>query len=386
MTGHRPSDLPRLLIDDAACINVRGRTPVCAACKDACAAQALTLSLDRVELDSGRCTACGACAAKCPAGAIALPAFSPPAFVRSLSGRPAVHIHCSAGADGAAGRDDAFVIACHKVLDARVLAAAAAAGTTCFELHGLGQCGPCPKGSAVAPVASIQATLQAWFAQDAPQVRVVADGRDEAQAQRWQEDRVTRSRRGFLSGAGLRASAGGAALQRAHAGAPEHATAPPPVDLEHRRAASYQAVLREHAAALPWRHLPWRQRSIGPACTACMACAQRCPTGALVGVHESGARRIDYELGLCTGCRLCEQICPEQAITSQPATSVDEVVAGPVTLMSRPRCVCASCRRPYVADGGAAELCPACRKERALKHDWLGQLGVGGARRDLGAV
>ena len=385
MTFNRSSELPGLLVDDGACINVRGRAHVCAACRDACAARALTLSLDGVALDPGRCTACGACAAKCPAGAIGLRTFSPQEFVLSLGGQPAVHIHCSASADGAAGIDNGVVIACHNVLDARLLAAASAAGTGSFQLHGLGQCGPCPKGSAVAQVALIQTTLQIWFEHAAPQVQAVAESRNEAQAQRWHAARLSRSRRGFLCGAGLRASVVATTRQPSGAGAHAYESGSSPVNLEHGHAASYQAVLREHAADLPWRQLPWRKRSISEACTACMACVQRCPTGALTAPAEPAAHRIDFELGLCTDCRLCEQICPQQAIVAQPAAQVGDVVSGRVTLLSRALQHCASCRRHYVAGAGASELCSVCNKERALKGEWLGLLGGGRNCRDVAA-
>lgn len=369
-------DSSPLLIDEAACINIRGRVKICAACQDACAGEALSLSLDGISLDLSRCSACGACVPKCPAGAMLLRAFSPQDFLPSLGRRPTAQLHCSASNDGA--RENGVAIPCHSVLDARLLAAAYAAGTVSFHLHGLGQCGHCPKGSATAQVSLMQRTLQSWFEQEAPEVIAPSENKDEEQTQRWQQDQLIRSRRGFLRGAGLRATVGAAAwlLPPEQAHDPESDALPPSLpDLAQQRPAPYQALLLEHVSDLPWRKLPWRQRSIDETCTACLVCAQRCPTGALTVWNKPATRGIDFDLGLCTSCRLCERVCPEQAIVTGEVASVSDVVIGRIPLLTRRLHTCTTCRQAYVPDLDTAELCHACQKERDLKEEWLGLLG-----------
>ena len=362
-----------LLTDAAACLNIRARMSICAACREACAGRALSLSLDDIALDPSLCTACGACVPKCPAGAMSLTGFSPRDFLRPLQGRTVVHIHCSASRTPEGG----VAVPCHGILDARLLAAAHAAGTISFQLHGLGQCGPCPMGSALAGVSSMRGTLQSWFGQGAPEVIVAPESRDEVQAQRWRKELAVRSRRSFLRGAGLRATVNTAArlLPPGRASDPDSAARPPPLpDPAQQRPAAYQALLRERVADLSWRQLPWRQRSIGENCNACLVCAHRCPTGALTAWHKPAARGIDFEPGLCTSCRLCESICPQRAIVTGEVASVGAVASGRTPLVDRPLAACTACGRTHVPDAKAAGLCHACRKEADLKTAWLGLL------------
>ncbi|HUW38038.1 MAG TPA: 4Fe-4S dicluster domain-containing protein [Rhodocyclaceae bacterium] len=374
VTGPKSQERSALLIDELACVNVRGRVMACAACLDACDGQALSLSLDGIGLDAARCAACGACVPNCPAGALRLPGFSPKGFLHSLGRQPAVQLHCSDSCDSG----NAVRIPCHRLLDARLLAAAYAEGTVSFQLHGHDQCAHCPMGDATGQISLLQKTLQAWFGQQAPSVIFAPGNRDEEKEERQQRDRSIRSRRDFLRGAGLRATAGAAALLlpsvKAHDN--EFGASPPyPADLDRGRPAAYQALLLEHAADLPWRQLPWTTRSIAAACTACLACGQRCPTGALGAWSGATTRGIDFDPGLCTSCGLCEQICPEQAIRVGDATSLSEVLSGRAPLVTRPVGSCSACQRAYVPGADASELCPACEKERALKKEWLGLLG-----------
>ncbi|OIQ99067.1 NAD(P)H-quinone oxidoreductase subunit I [mine drainage metagenome] len=370
MTGVTDRGIAPLLIDEAACINIRGRVKTCAACQDACAGKALSLSLQGVSLDATRCAACGACVPQCPAGTMRLRGFSPRSFLQSLDRQPTVQLHCSACcADGSS-----VAVPCHSVLDARLLATAYAAGTVSFRLHGLDQCGHCPKGSAANQMSIIRETLRAWFAERAPEVLSAPENSNEER----REEQLIQSRRGFLRGAGLRATAGAAAwLSPAQKAQDLESDSLPPsrAELEQQRPANYQALLLERVADLPWRRLPWRQRSITAACNACLVCAQRCPTGALAARSTPTARGIDFDLGLCTSCRLCERLCPEQAIHEGESASVSDVVNGRIPLVSRPVATCTVCQRTYVPGANADGSCPACDKERSLKTQWLSLVG-----------
>jgi ferredoxin len=211
VTSAQCKDKSPMLIDGLACINIRGRVKTCAACQDACEWNALSLSLEGVSLDVTQCTACGACVPNCPVGALQLRGFSPQDFLQSLCGQQKVHIHCSNSSGSSCDSGNAVTIPCHSVLDARLLAAAYAAGTVSFHLHGLSQCDHCSKGSATGQVSLIQMTLRTWFEQQAPDVISVPGNEDEIQREHRPQDQSIKSRRGFLRGVGLRATAGAAA-------------------------------------------------------------------------------------------------------------------------------------------------------------------------------
>ncbi len=49
-------------------------------------------------------------------------------------------------------------------------------------------------------------------------------------------------------------------------------------------------------------------------CTACAACEQMCPTGAIVIDGDGGIRTVKYLLGKCSYCRTCEMVCPFDAV------------------------------------------------------------------------
>lgn len=371
MINARYQESSTLLINEAACINIRGRVKTCAACRDACRWDALSLSLEGIRLDVAQCTACGACVPSCPVGAMQLREFSPQGFLTSLDRQPTVHIHCSASCDSEKG----VAIPCHSVLDARLLAAAYAMATVSFYLHGLDQCGRCAKGNATAQVSLMQQTLRTWFEQQAPDVISASGNMEEEKRETWRQDQSIRSRRGFLHGAGMWATAGAVAWLLPSGNAHDNESEVSPsfrVDLEQKRPAAYQALLLEHVSDLPWRQLPWWKRNITKACTACLVCAQLCPTGALDAWSKPATRGVDFELGLCTSCGLCERLCPEQAIEKGEARSVDDIVVGRIPLVTRPVHACSACLRAYVPDVDASELCHTCKKERELNEEWLG--------------
>jgi len=49
-------------------------------------------------------------------------------------------------------------------------------------------------------------------------------------------------------------------------------------------------------------------------CTACGACVNMCPSGAIDLLEEEGRFRIVYNLWKCSFCGTCQQVCPEEAV------------------------------------------------------------------------
>lgn len=364
-----------LLADEELCLNLRGRTLLCEACGEHCAVDALTLSADAIEVDEASCTRCGACIPACPTGVMRLTGFVPERFLQALGGAQEVHLHCSASADGGGG----VVIPCHQMLDARLLAAALADGTQRFVLHGLSGCGQCPKGNAVEHVRDVDAILREWFGARAPQLEQAQPGEHRVAGTCRHEDQVHVSRRSFLRLAGARAVTGAAAWLLPVAEEEEAAEDPPFYQAvgEIQRPVAYQAMLAARVTQLPWVTgcpRPWRRRTLADECSACLVCAQRCPTGALQAAEDEEGRTISFQTALCTDCGLCEQLCPERAVRPQPVLNVNEITAPRTLLMHRAMYRCSGCGNPFLPTTPRAELCHVCQNEQELDDEWLAML------------
>ncbi|OGT19853.1 MAG: hypothetical protein A2V90_05385 [Gammaproteobacteria bacterium RBG_16_57_12] len=334
---------------------------------DACAFNALTLSEDSINLDERSCTSCGACVPSCPGGVFSLSNFYPRSFMEAIGGAIEAHIHCGASA----ANEGDVEIPCHQLLDARLVAAAHAAGSETIHLHGLGHCTRCDKGSAVAHISSVKTRLSQWFGEAAASRLLVADHKEMAHP----HNEPTLNRRGFLRLAGQGVVASTCSLLIAA----EHEDTSPAnqgfnqVDVERQQPAVYQSLLAERAQELPWvaGMLPWYRRTISNDCNACLACGQRCPTGALRATQSAASRGIDFALALCTDCGLCDRLCPMEAIARQPITDAAEVMARRSTLMSRPQAMCRQCGSIFVVRSPDEELCHFCTNEQKIRQGWL---------------
>ena len=363
-----------LIIDEDLCINLRGRVSECSRCMDTCSAEALTVSTDAVDLDEAKCTGCGACLPACPAGVFSLTGFVPPRFLAALEGSGEVHLHCSASTDRGGG----VVIPCHRLLDPRLLAAAAAAGVSVVQLHGLDHCGRCENGSAIELVEHARRQLAQWLGEASPPVIQAPEG--QVRGRRVYEDQPHLSRRAFLRFAGAQAAVTAAEwiVPVAESGDTEAGLLPFfQGDAERQRPAVYQALLAERIDALEWAEgavLPWRSRTFNERCTACLACGQRCPTGALHSVETDAARHVSFEPVLCTDCGLCERLCPQHAIVPAAVTHVSEVKGPRRVLVHRTQKVCDHCGHAFLPEGPEDPCCPICRNEQELDDEWMAML------------
>ncbi|HHH39708.1 MAG TPA: hypothetical protein ENK50_09050 [Sedimenticola sp.] len=373
-----------LVIDEELCLNLRGRIEFCSACADQCHRDALELTTDAVTLLTERCTGCGGCVPACPAGVMRLTGFSPVRFLASAQGLEPLHLHCGESRDGGGG----VVIPCFKLLDARLVAALAGEGGKEILLHGMAQCGPCPRGDARPVLAGLEARLEAWFGDRAPVVAEAAAGSGGAAGERKREDQPHMDRRHFLRLLGAKATAGATAWFCPAADSAEQEADLLPffqADGQPRRPVIYQGVLAGRVERLPWRQdrslpwrqdrsLPWRSRTIGEGCSACLVCAERCPTGALQAREQGPDREIGFDVSLCTDCGLCQRLCPEDAVVTGPVPDAQALQRGRERLMHRRASPCRGCGQPFLAEGDHGDLCPVCRNEQDLDDEWLAML------------
>ena len=366
-----------LLEEEALCLNIRGRAAHCERCASACHSGALTLTPDALEVDREKCTGCGACVPACPAGALRLTGFAPGRFLKALAGETEVHLHCTESTDSGGG----VVIPCFKVLDERLLAAARADGVETVFLHGLDRCADCCHGGALREVGRMRLELVNELGKSAPRLlpaSEAAPGKAYRMPQQ-REDQPHLSRRAFLRFAGAHAAGGvvrwlvpvedddGVPDLPFFQGDPEAFRQPHP----------YQSLLAERVSRVPWQNgavLPWRKRLLAEHCTGCLACGQRCPTGALLAREDDQTRSISFEQALCTDCGLCETLCPVDAVLPHRLLQVEEVVVPRNVLMLRRLVTCDHCGTAFLPETAAATTCTTCANEQDLDDEWLAML------------
>jgi ferredoxin len=354
------------------CINDRGRLDACDLCSRACHANAITIGLADPVVDASLCVGCGACVPACPAGALEIGGFDVAAVPGAVVQGDTARLACAAS-----GQDGAGLVACHKMTDARLLAAIYAAGAGEIVILGTENCADCPGGDARPALAEAVQTLGKWFGEDAPKVVFAAV----AEAGGASRPGGAVERRHFLRGA-----------FRALAPEPAAAPAPPMPDFDDpvfdddsdgapARPVPYQALLAAARARLPFRpNSPAGAtgRSIGAACSGCMACAELCPTGALG--DASGAvgggylRQVSFDATLCTNCTLCQKICPMTAITARALRGTEAASARRAVLFARAEQVCTTCGGLFAAVPDGPRLCPGCENDKHMDDDWMDML------------
>lgn len=364
------SDKVGLQINQWQCLNLRGRNVSCTRCADICPSKALKLTAESVHLDAGLCTRCGACLPACPSGAMQLSDFDPRRFLEALTGKAEEHVCCSR----VGNTDDGNIIPCLQVLDARLLAAAAAGGTKTVVLHGASQCSGCERGDARAAIEHMHADLEAWFSEAPLQLRQGSSVSAATGGHRDQQQ-VHLGRRKFLRFAGTYVANSASEWLTDAAAEPQGTSAQRPLfpsDGSAGRPSAYHVLLAGQAASLPWRdgQLPWHYRVLSEVCNTCLACTQHCPTGALVAEETTATVSIWFRLQACTDCGLCERLCPEGAISRAAATSPDELHAPPLQVIHRSLRQCTVCARSFDPGSDSAELCTHCQNEQDVMNDW----------------
>ena len=87
-------------------------------------------------------------------------------------------------------------------------------------------------------------------------------------------------------------------------------------------------------------------------CTACGACAEACPTGALEFQSDDEGVELVFDGSRCAACELCLPACPENtagAIYVKRTTDFARLTEGPVTLYRDRQARCEACGAPIAA-------------------------------------
>ncbi len=353
------------------CINLRGRIEACDLCVRACHAKAITLSLDEVTIDPQLCVGCGACVPACPGGALSHDRFDPEALVQTAVQDGVARLAC-APTGAAAG---ASTLPCHRMLDARLMAALFAAGAARIEVAGLEHCAGCPNGDARPALKLAQRTLEKWFGAAGPEV-IVAEA---PPAQAEPEGKKALERRHLLRGAF-------GALAAAPEPEPDVEDIMPSfddpryfddVEAALARPVAYQNLLAEARPSLPFSidgPSGATGRVIGESCSGCMVCSDLCPTGALEGLVARTGREVSFDPALCTNCTLCIKVCPMAAMSAHALRGVDEALAGRGALYTRADQVCSNCGASFAARPDGSTICQGCQNDQDMDDNWLGML------------
>jgi ferredoxin len=357
-TNRRPARLlgatARLAFQEDACLPARFPAMSCRRCADACPTLALVAAPMGPELAAG-CVDCGRCAVACPTEALSVPGFQPAPTPRGMIAIDCWRVPATDSPSGA------LRIPCLGGLSAAALAelTAEAAGRP-VALLDRGFCARCPAGDgpeqiehpANGVIGEVQRLLEEIGVAPADRPRLIAMPLPVARMVQGMgepllESRV--SRRALLTGQSLRTST------------PEQASRPIPT-MDKPGLARQRLLGALQRLAGPERPLPARlfpSLTANQDCADHRLCASACPTGALTGYTDEGARGLRFDAAACIACDLCTRICPEQAL--RLAGSDETTTRTPQRLTRHAIRACPECGAEH---SNPEPVCPACRRDR----------------------
>ena len=336
MTNSR--DFGLLSINSGACVHAFTPRPRCAACVDACPAEALILDDDSLGIVEDACTGCGLCQSACPQNALTAGGTVP---VRSDTAL----IACKRNALRQSG---VKTISCVHSQGVEQLAQLYAKGVRKLIVLS-GDCDACDRG----------ATTR--FPHHLERFNVLAESRglaplrvsspDLPLAKQWLEgrrtgDKVVEGRRQFLRGV----FAPKAILQE---GVPE---------TRQRPLSIFQCTFAGSAERALFAAYPMIDPGL---CVGCDACIRICPENALfLADDDAGGLEYRSRPDRCSGCGLCVDICEEEAVLLQELGR-PSMTSWPLE-QSRCRACGVDLHRPTTPDGHDG-LCWVCSKQNHHK-------------------
>ncbi len=324
-------------IDADRCVHSRYGQAHCQACVESCPRGAWVLDEEQLGIDPSACDYCGLCAPACPEAALA---------------------HSHRPLTGEWQRQALAVCICDRCDDVsidhgRMACVHALSLLDLLQLyrHGFirifvatGPCEQCERGAGERLEDRLTQLNAALVARAFPRIRLHRIEPDLAEqlvrTMKYSASTVTVSRRHFLRHAV--AEAAGKSLQAYGLLEGDSHVFTPPGEL-----------MPGDAGDVP---MPFVPKIDQHRCTACSACVQLCPHGAIFSTAEPAAYHTAAEK--CSGCRICVDVCEEDAIVVE-RWAVPEV--GDIPLHSAR---CRACGVPFVATGSLPEsgLCPVCSR------------------------
>lgn len=334
------------------CVAVRNRHSSCKKCIEACLADAISVSNNKVTLSASLCVSCGACTTVCPTEALVpldpLDEDLIDSIEAAMEAADGVAVFaCARMAARRQGDPDKYVaVPCLARMEESVLLSLAAKGVQDIVLVD-GNCGTCKYrkcvpgidatvGSANTLIATQGGSACVRRASEFPEGVVVLDARKSYAA----------ARRGFFTQAGSTAkSAAKTVAEKAISKA---------LNESERKKKTLRERLRMSDGALPHFDAERRMRvldamdaigtSVEPEletrlfgsveidegkCSACFMCTVFCPTGALVKSDEKPEDEkgsfLEFSVADCVQCNLCADACLKKCLSVSNVVSTEEL-------------------------------------------------------------
>ncbi|MDZ7783094.1 MAG: 4Fe-4S binding protein [Halioglobus sp.] len=355
----------RIRVTQDRCLAAVSPLAVCERCLTTCPTAAISGGEQQLIINHDRCLACGQCAAVCPTDAVEVAGFQDTACQAPIF--ECRRTRTRDRADGAAS------VPCLGGLSETALLAAALSAEDTITLIDRGWCRRCPAGADNA--APWQTAVDA-----ANQVLAHFTVRRIEVHKRPLPQRHADPPPDFLQAQG---AARRALFKRVTASPAATAVAAKEVNkvdagaLQRRK--NLIAALADSAQTpLGAEHFPTVK--ISDACCDSRVCASACPTFALASYNTDAtgvdidaetvtASELLFSAAQCTACGACEQACPSGALSVQAAGAGE---FQPVTVLRhRPQRLCNECEASFIPRDGEA-LCGQCQRDRELAREGFG--------------